>query len=82
MLVYKIKGEKGWYGSCSSLEGEEYDSPIFTNRSKAEKRIRSEIANCKAYIERNGDHYPWARDRKEWSNARVVTFKLVEVKGV
>lgn len=86
-LVYKIKSDTGWLASGNELDGSEHRSPIFTNRSNAEKRIRDQVCWTAETIERlkhreedfKGQKALFNKRLAAWKSARVVAFKLVEI---
>jgi len=86
MMVYKIHSGQKWYQGNQDFAAEEHNSPMFTNRSKAEKTIRNKISQTEHDIEKYKDDEGvaysmpgWVRDLVLWRSAEIASYELVRV---
>ncbi len=77
--LYRIRSGVNWYNGRSGWCMEEHDSPIFTNRSRAEAKMRSELRTTKELSETRKD-LPWqVENYAKWCVAEIAEYNLVPV---
>jgi hypothetical protein len=86
--LYRIRSGRVWYKGRSGWCRDEHDSPVFTNRLSAERKMRSELKTSRELIELKTSrelsetrrYLPWQVDNHaKWCAAEIVVYDLVPV---
>jgi hypothetical protein len=75
--IYRIRSGRVWYNGRHGWCRDEHDSPIFTNRLRAESKIRSGLKVSRELSETRPD-LPWEVDNHaKWSAAAIAEYEMV-----